>query len=66
MHRCDYPGCEKQATCSWQSLKGRLQTCAEHQCRDWSPESHLGVLTDRPWPASGKIIPGKSRRIKRK
>jgi hypothetical protein len=32
---------------------------------DWSPESHLGALNDPVAPTSGKIIPGKSRRIKR-
>ena len=32
----------------------------------WSPQSHLGALTDRPGPASGNIVPGKSRRLKRK
>ena len=30
---------------------------------NWSPRSHLGALTDSPGPTSGKLIPGKSRRI---
>jgi hypothetical protein len=33
--------------------------------RPWSPVSHLGALTERPAATSGKLVPGKSRRVRR-
>ena len=53
---CVLVGCQRSTRCAWR--------VAVH-LPVWSPESHLGVLTDRPAPTSGKIVPGKSRRLKR-
>lgn len=46
----------------------KARTAAEERAMsgEWSPLSHLGALTDRPGPTSGKAVPGKSRRLKRK
>lgn len=33
---CDEPGCNKEASCGWQSPTGYRHTCYEHSC--WSKD----------------------------